>query len=179
MWTSVVGYFTDSSKIAAIYEIITLIILQQSFENQKSVCQIETTPRSDLKYDVNEVCSNRLLFNGSLHYEIVGGGGNKVEFKKHFSDDANYFIVPYVYGFHICVIFGTVALSPHLLPISFYLIRTKTGVYFNDWNKISLNSIYRLYGVNSEVTAVLEKYFPDKCEEYFFIPYFTTHNLDY
>ena len=35
LWTSVVSHFTDSSRIAAVYATITLIILKESFDNQK------------------------------------------------------------------------------------------------------------------------------------------------
>ena len=124
MWISVVNYFTDSSKIVAVYGIITLLIIKESFDNQIVDCQIG---KDDIiKFDVNAYCTNRVLFNSSLGIT---------------SNDYNYFKVAYVYGFHLMILLGTTALSPHLLPFIFYYLHTKTGNYFEGWNKLNLNSI--------------------------------------
>ena len=42
-----------------------------------------------------------------------------------FTSDRNYFTISYVYGAHLILILSTAGVSPHLLPISFYLINKK------------------------------------------------------
>ena len=62
-WISIVSYFTDSSVVANIYAFITLIILKESFHNQRVRCM----PHENIafKEDINELCENRILFNYS------------------------------------------------------------------------------------------------------------------
>ena len=54
-----------------------------------------------------------------------------------FTSDRNYFTISYIYGAHLILILSTVRVSPHLLPISFYLINKKqhiflkNGIYFH------------------------------------------------
>ena len=58
--TSIVSYFTDSSRIAAGYLVITLIILKESFDNQKVDCiGIEPNKRTGF-VNVNNICKNRI-----------------------------------------------------------------------------------------------------------------------
>ena len=63
LWTSIVSYCTDSSRIAAVYSIITLIILKKSFDNQLVICMQDIN--ADFKADKNDVCENRILYNYS------------------------------------------------------------------------------------------------------------------
>ena len=51
-----------------------------------------------------------------------------------FTSDRNYFTISYVYGAHLILILSTAGVSPHLLPISFYLIDKKTKYLFKEWN---------------------------------------------
>ena len=50
------------------------------------------------------------------------------------SQPRNYFVISYIYGTYVIVILSTAAISPHLLPISFYLINKKTSNYFKEWD---------------------------------------------
>ena len=63
LWTAIVSCFTDSSRIAAVYSILTLIILKESFDNQKVICMQDIN--AAFKADMNEVCENRILYNYS------------------------------------------------------------------------------------------------------------------
>ena len=60
MWSSVVGYFTDSSKISSVHGIITLLIIKELFENQRVVC---INNEKDYKVNIIILCESRLLFN--------------------------------------------------------------------------------------------------------------------
>ena len=51
-----------------------------------------------------------------------------------FTSDRNYFTISYVYGAHLILVLSTAGVSPHLLPISFYLIDKKTIYLFKEWN---------------------------------------------
>ena len=140
LWISIVSYFTDSSRIAAVYSIITLIIFKKSFDIQKVICMQDIN--AAFKADMNEVCENRILYNYStkLGYydehnnqesrDYANSIKNKTININDFTTDKNYFIVPYVYGIHIIVILSTTAISPHLLLISFYLINKKNIYIF-------------------------------------------------
>ena len=116
MCTSIVGYFSYSSWIVVIYGIITFTILIESIDNQKQICLLPDD--YDLKGDINKLCEQRLLFN----FTSVSSDFRRHNINIHFTTDSNYFIVPCLYGFHILVILGTTAISPHLLPISFCLL---------------------------------------------------------
>ena len=124
MWTSIVRYLTDSSKITAIYAIISLLTIKESFDNQRVECQ---TNKDVVNFNANAFCTNRVLFNSSSGIPSL---------------DEIYFSVPYVYGFHVAVVLGITSLSPHLLPISVYLLTAETEDYFKEWNKISIEKIY-------------------------------------
>ena len=77
------------------------------------------------------MCESRLLFNytSSKRSKL-----NNNELTEHFSNDHNYFIIPYIYDFYFVAILGMTALSPHLLPLSFYLLNKKTSLSFYEWN---------------------------------------------
>ena len=108
MWTSVVSYFPDSSKIAAIYAIITLIILKKSLDNQKVKCMqdIDTTFKADMK----EACENRILcsYSTKLGYydeldneesrEYSDSLKNKTININDFTSHRNYFMIPDIYA---------------------------------------------------------------------------------
>ena len=140
LWTAIVSCFTDSSRIAAVYSILTLIILKESFDNQKVICMQDIN--AAFKADMNEVCENRILYNYStkLGYydehnnqesrDYANSIKNKTININDFTTDKDYFIVPYVYGIHIIVILSTTAISPRLLLISFYLINKKNIYIF-------------------------------------------------
>ena len=61
LWTSIVSYFPDSSKIAAIYAVMTLIILKEPFDNQIVKCMQDIN--AAFKVHMNEVCENRILYD--------------------------------------------------------------------------------------------------------------------
>ena len=142
LWTSIVSYFTDSSRIAAVYAIITLMILKESFDNQKVDCMTQTEFKSS-GINPNNVCKNRILYNfpslkdyyeGELHKEkLILSSAKKVVNLEDFTSDSNYFIAPQLYAIHVIVILSTAAISPHLLPISFHLINKRTSNHFNEW----------------------------------------------
>ena len=160
-WTSIVSYFPDSSKIAAIYAIITLIILKESLDNQKVKCMqdIDTT----FKADMNEVCENRILYNYSTKLGYYDEHNN--EESREYSDslknkttnindctsDKNYFMIPYIYATHFVAILSTTAISLHLLPISFYLINKKSSNYFKEWDLFSYSLIYSFFNTSYRI----------------------------
>ena len=152
LWTSIVSYFPDSSKIAAIYAVATLIILKESFDNQRVKCMqdIDTV----FKTDMNEVCEKGILYNCSTKLGYYDEHNNE-ESRKYsdslknktinindFTSDKNQFMIPYIYATHFVVILSTTAISPHLLPISFYLINKETSNYFKEWDLFSYSLIY-------------------------------------
>ena len=61
LWTSIVSYFPDSSKIAAICAVTILSILKEPFDNQ--IVKFMQDINAALKADMNEVCENRILYN--------------------------------------------------------------------------------------------------------------------
>ena len=63
LWTSIVSYFTDSSKKAAVYPVITLTKLKESFDNQNVICMQDMN--AAFKVVMNDVCENRVLYNYS------------------------------------------------------------------------------------------------------------------
>ena len=148
LWTSIVSHFTDSSRIAAVYTIITL---KELFDNQKVICMLDIN--AAFKGDMNEVCENRILYNYStkLGYYDEHNNQESREYSNliknetininDFTTDRDYFVIPYIYGTHVIVI-STTALSPHLLPISFYLINKKTSNYFKEWDLFSYSILY-------------------------------------
>ena len=172
--TSIVSYFTDSSRIAAVYSIITLIILKESFDNQKVICMQDIN--AAFKADMNEVCQNRILYNYStkLGYydehnnqksrDYTNSIKNKTQNINDFTTDKNYFIVPYAYGIHVIVILSTTAISPHLLPISFYLINKKTSIYFKERGLFSYSTIYSLFNTSYQI----QKFRKDRSDNFFF-----------
>lgn len=92
MWTSIVGYFRDSSGIAAIYGLITQIVIKESTENQKVVYLI---PENNNFYgDIDQLCEQSLLFN----FTSLTGNLSSYYVNDYFT--SNYFIVPYFYGSH-------------------------------------------------------------------------------
>ena len=57
LWRSIVSYFADSSRLAAIHAVITILILNDSFNNEELVCmQNKDTPVID---DINKTCQKR------------------------------------------------------------------------------------------------------------------------
>ena len=149
LWTSIVSHFTDSSRIAAVYAIITL---KESFDNQKVIYMLDIN--AAFKGDMNEVCENIILYNYSTKLGYYDEHNNQ-EWREYsnliknetinindFTTDRNYFVIPYIYGTHVIVILSTTALSPHLLPISFYLINKKTSNYFKEWDLFSYSILY-------------------------------------
>ena len=59
-WTSIVSYFADSSRLAAIYAVKTILILNDSFSNEELVCmQNKDTP---VTADVNKICQKDYSF---------------------------------------------------------------------------------------------------------------------
>ena len=58
--TSIVSYFADSSRIATVYAIITLIILKESFDNQKVDCMSHLEKDKSTNINVNNVCQTLL-----------------------------------------------------------------------------------------------------------------------
>ena len=117
LWTSIVSYFTDSSVVGNIYAFITLIILKESFDNQKVRCM----PHKNVafKEDINEVCENRRLYNYSTKWgyydednnqnsrDYVDSIENKTININDFTSDRNYFNAPYIYGIHLVIILST------------------------------------------------------------------------
>ena len=105
--------------------------------------------------DVNKICQKRLLFHYSTKLGYYGENNDHNDNKEHsrdysnsiknittinindFTSDRNYFTISYIYGAHLILILPTVRVSPHLLPISFYLINKKqhiflkNGIYFH------------------------------------------------
>ena len=135
-WTSIVSHFTDSSRIAAVYALITLIILKESFDNQKVIYMQDAN--AAFKGDWNEVCiENRILYNywtkpgyhdehnNQKSRDYSNSIKNKTININDFTTDKNYFVVPYIYEIHVIVLLSTTAISPHLLPISFHLLNKK------------------------------------------------------
>ena len=148
-WLSIVSYFADSSRLAAIYAVITILILNDSFNNEELICmQNKDTP---VIADINKLCHKRLLFNYSTklgYYDENNDYNNIKELLRDYSNsiknitinindftsDRNYFTISYVYGAHLILILSTAGVSPHLLPISFYLIDKKTIYLFKERN---------------------------------------------
>ena len=155
LWTSIVSYFPDSSKIAAIYAIITLIILKESLDNQNVKCMqdIDTT----FKADMNEVCENRTLcsYQTKLGYydehnnEESGEYSDSLKNKTININDFNYFMIPYIYTTHFVVILSTTAISLHLLTMPFYLINKETSNYFKEWDLFSYSLIYSFFNTSN------------------------------
>ena len=153
-WTSILSYFTDSSRIIAVYALITLIILKESFDNQKVDCMQQTRSKTST-IDANNICKNRILYNFSSlegYYEndlyeedLILSSAKLTINLKDFTSDNNYFIVSYLCAVHVIVILSTTAVLPHLLPISFYLINERTSNHFNEWKYFSYSSIYEIF----------------------------------
>ena len=61
LWISIVSYFNDSSLLACMYGILTLLILKESIDNKKVTCIDDKEAK--VTGDVNEICKKRLLFN--------------------------------------------------------------------------------------------------------------------
>ena len=59
-----------------------------------------------------------------------------------------------MYGFHISVILGTTAISPHLLPISFHLLNKKTEAYFKELDLINYDAVYYIFIKKKRVKKV-------------------------
>ena len=106
--------------------------------------------------DVNKICQKGLLlFHYSTklgYYDENNDHNNNKEHSRDYSNsiknittinindftsDRNYFTISYIYGAHLILILSTVRVSPHLLPVSFYLINKKqhiflkNGIYFH------------------------------------------------
>ena len=113
--------------------------------------QNKDTPVID---DINKTCQKRFLFNYSTKLGYYDENNDHNVNKEHsrdysnsiqnitinindFTSDRNYFTISYIYGAHLILILSTVRVSPHLLPISFYLINKKqhiflkNGIYFH------------------------------------------------
>ena len=60
LWSSVVSYFPDSSKIATIYAVTTLSILKEPFDQ---IVKCMQDINAALKADMDEVCENRILYS--------------------------------------------------------------------------------------------------------------------
>ena len=129
MWTAIVGYFTDSSKITCLYGINTLLMLKESLDNQKVLCMKYLL---NIKVDINSIFETRLLFifivRGQVFkndkYEQFRGVGliNIIRLNN------SYFLVSFICGVHMAIVLGTTAISPYLSPITFHLLNKKTGL---------------------------------------------------
>ena len=129
MWTAIVGYFTDSSKIPCLYGINTLLMLKESLDNQKVLCMKYLL---NIKVDINSIFETRLLFifivRGQVFkndkYEQFHGVGltNIIRLNN------SYFLVSFICGVHMAIVLGTTAISPYLSPITFHLLNKKTGL---------------------------------------------------
>ena len=115
------------------------MVLKESIDNQKEICLLSDD--YDLKGDINKLCEQRLLFI----FTSVSSAFRRHNINIHFTTDSSYFIVPCLYGFHISVILGTTAISPHLLPISFHLLNKKPGAYFKEWDMINYHVVYDVF----------------------------------
>ena len=167
LWTSIVSYFPDSSKIVAIYAIITLIILKESFDNERVKCMQDID--AAFKADMNKVCENRILYNYSTKLGYYDKHNN--EESREYSDslkkktinindftfDKDYFMIPYVYATHFVVILSTTSISPHLLPISFYLISKETSNNFKEWDLFSYSLIYSFLNTSYRIQKFKNK----------------------
>ena len=89
---------------------------------------------------------------------------NKTQNVNDFTTDKNYFIIRYVCGIHVIVILSTTAISPHLLPISFYLINKKTSIYFKERGLFSYSTIYSLFNTSYQI----QKFRKDRSDNFFF-----------
>ena len=134
------------------------MVLKESIDNQKVICLL--SDYYDLKSDIRKLCEQRLLFN----FTSVSSDFARYNIKIHFDTDGNYFIVPYLYGFHTSVILGTTAISPHLLPISFHLLNKKPGAYFKEWDMINYDVVYDFFLKKKHVKKVniLSKIVPNR-----------------
>ena len=172
LWTSIVSYFPDSSKIAAIYAVMTLIILKEPFDNQIVKCMQDIN--AAFKVDMNEVCKNRILYDYLTkwgYYEEQNNQEsrgysdslkNKTINVNDFTSDKNYFLVPYIYVTHFIVILASTAISPHLLPIWFHLINKETSNYFKEWDLFSYSIIYSFFNTSYRIQKFKNK---DKKEQ--------------
>ena len=160
LWRSIVSYFADSSRLPAIHAVITILILNDSFNNEELVCmQNKDTPVID---DINKTCQKRFLFNYSTKLGYYDENNDHNVNKEHsrdysnsiqnitinindFTSDRNYFTISYIYGAHLILILSTAGVSSHLLAISFYLINKKTTCVFKEWNLLSYSSIYSFF----------------------------------
>ena len=132
LWRSIVSYFADSTRLAAIYAVID---------------------------DINKTCQKNVLFNYSTKLGYYDESNDHNVNKEHskdysnsiqnitinindFTSDRNYFTISYIFGAHLILILSTAGVSLHLLPISFYLINKKTTCVFKEWNLLSYSSIY-------------------------------------
>ena len=80
-WLSIVSYFADSSRLAAIYTVITILILNDSFNNEELVCmQNKDTP---VITDINKLCHKRLLFNYSTKLGYYDENNEYNNYKEH------------------------------------------------------------------------------------------------
>ena len=155
MRTSIVSYFTDSSRIAAVYAIITLIILKESFDNQKVDCMSHLEKDKSTNININNVCQNRILYSFSslkeyykdegYRHKLIQSSSKLTINIEYFTSYSNYFLVPYLHAIYIIIILSTTAISPHLLPISFYLINDRTTNHFIEWEYFSYSSVYEIF----------------------------------
>ena len=112
---------------------------------------------------MNDVCENRILHNCSANLGYYNQQKNdeprtysksiknKTTDLNDFAIYKNYFIVPYIYGTHTIIILATTAISPHLLPITFYLINKRTPIYFNERNLFSYSTMYSFFNTSYQI----------------------------
>ena len=66
-------------------------------------------------------------------------------------------MVLYIYVTHFIVILATTAISPHLLPIWFYLINNETSNYFKEWDLFSYSIIYSSFNTSYRIQKLKKK----------------------
>ena len=117
------------------------------------------------KADMNDVCENRILYNCSANVGYYNQHNddeartysksikNKTIDLNDFTVDKNYFYVPYIYGTDTIVILATTAISPYLLPITFYhfIINKKATIYFNERKLFSHATMYSFFNISYQI----------------------------
>ena len=80
-WLSIVSYFANSLRLAAIYAIITILILNDPFNDEELVyMQNKDTP---VTADINKLYQKRLLFNYSTKLGYYDENNEYNNYKEH------------------------------------------------------------------------------------------------
>ena len=64
-------------------------------------------------------------------------------------------MIPYIYATHFIVILSTTAITPHLLPISFYLINKETSNHFKELDVSSYSIIYSFFNTSYRIQNLI------------------------